>query len=71
MASELADIYEVIDALAELYQISKDEILAAQTKKRAERGGYELRRYATIAEHLKGSVGEVYCLNDPEKYPEI
>ena len=42
---ELADIYEVLDALIPSYGFSKDEILNLQSKKRAERGGFEKRLF--------------------------
>lgn len=71
LVGELADIYEVINSLADLYGISDDEIRAVQTKKRQERGGFSGRRFVDIAEHPAGSFGERYCLADPEKYPEI
>lgn len=71
LIGELADLYEVIDAIADLHSISTEEILAAQTKKRDERGGFMGRRFVDVAEHPVGSFGERYCLADPEKYPEI
>lgn len=71
LIGELADVYEVIDALTALHNISKEEIIAAQTKKRDERGGFMGRKFVTVAEHPVGSFGEKYCLADPEKYPEI
>lgn len=71
LVGELADIYEVIDSLAQLNHISHDEIRAMQIKKREERGGFLGRRFVDIAEHPVGSFGEKYCLADPEKYPEI
>lgn len=71
LVGELADIYEVIDFLAQINKISHDEIRAVQTKKREERGGFSGRRFVDVAEHPVGSFGEKYCLADPEKYPEI
>jgi len=71
LIEEIADVYEVIDSLAQLHQISPDEIRAVQTKKREERGGFSGRKFATIAEHPAGGLGETYCLANPAKYPEI
>lgn len=71
LIAELADVFEVIDALAELHKISREEILAVQTKKRDERGGFADRMFVEIAEHPAGSFGEKYCLADPLKYPEV
>ena len=39
-------------------------------KKQQDKGGFQGRKYVTIAEHLPGSPGEKYCLADPDKYPE-
>lgn len=68
---ELADIFEVIDALCALHQINKNDILAVQKKKKQQRGGFYERKFVTIAEHAEGSFGEKYCLAQPEKYPEV
>jgi len=71
LLQELADLYEVIDALCVLYNISKEQLIAAQAKKREERGGFYERAYVTIAEHPAGSFGEKYCREEPKKYPEL
>lgn len=71
LINELADVFEVIDALAMVHGITRTEINAAQAKKYQERGGFEERRFVEVAEHPEGSFGEQYCLADPEKYPEI
>lgn len=71
LIAELADVFEVIDALAELHKISREEILAMQAKKRDERGGFAGRMFVDVAEHPVGSFGEKYCLADPLKYPEV
>lgn len=41
--SELADLYEVIDALAIANNLTKEMIIAEQQKRRQERGGFEQR----------------------------
>ncbi len=71
MVSELADLFEVIDALSEAHNIDKNEIIQAQMAKQKERGGFSERRFVSFAEHPVGSFGEQYCLADPNKYPEI
>lgn len=71
LIAELADVFEVIDSLTKLHNISQEEIVTAQTKKRDDRGGFEGRKFVETAEHLAGSFGEKYCLADPIKYPEI
>lgn len=40
LKGEIADVLEVTDALAAAYGFSKEELLAAQEKKRVERGGF-------------------------------
>ncbi len=42
---EIADIYEVLDALIQVYGFSKGEILKLQEKKRQERGGFDKRLF--------------------------
>jgi hypothetical protein len=42
-----------------------------QNKKASRERGIQGRKFVTVAEHPSGSFGEKYCLNDPEKYPEI
>ncbi|MGC2310022.1 MAG: hypothetical protein WA432_00170 [Candidatus Babeliaceae bacterium] len=71
MIREFADIFEAIDALSALHNVSRDEIIAAQIKKHVDRGGFSGRKFVEKAEHPEGSFGTEYCLADPEKYPEI
>jgi predicted house-cleaning noncanonical NTP pyrophosphatase (MazG superfamily) len=71
LINEIADVYEVIDALAYLHHITKDDIITAQIQKREHRGGFDERTFVETATHPIGSFGEKYCLADPEKYPEI
>ena len=71
LIEEVADIYEAIDALLPLHDISKEEIIAAQDKKRIEKGGYTERTYVTTAQHPAGSYSESYCLSQSDRYPEI
>jgi len=71
LIGELADMYEVIDSIARLHAIQKEEIVAIQSQKRTKRGGFSGRTFVDTAEHPTGSLGETYCLADPEKYPEV
>ncbi|MGE0009681.1 MAG: non-canonical purine NTP pyrophosphatase [Candidatus Babeliales bacterium] len=68
---ELADVYEVIDALCVAHNIDVHDIITTQMQKRSERGGFMERKYVTIAEHPEGSYLAAYCLKAPAKYPEI
>jgi [ribosomal protein S5]-alanine N-acetyltransferase len=71
LIEELADVLEVMQALSKVNNISWDDIVLVQNKKRQERGGFDDRKFVTNAEHPKGSFGEQYCLKNLEKYPEI
>lgn len=68
---ELADVLEIIDTICISRNLSQDKIRALQIDKKATRGGFEERKYVTLAEHLEGSFGACYCLADSEKYPEL
>lgn len=71
LMSEVADLYEVLNALCALHGISEHDILAMQKAKYAKRGGFERRCCVHYCEHPAGSEGERYCLNAPDKYPEV
>ncbi|HEY9295691.1 MAG TPA: nucleoside triphosphate pyrophosphohydrolase [Phormidium sp.] len=43
LVTELADIYEVIDAIIEIYGINRELIIAEQIRRRQERGGFQKR----------------------------
>jgi hypothetical protein len=60
-----------IHRVSKVNNISWDDIVLVQNKKRNERGGFDERKFVTNAEHPEGSFGEQYCLKNPEKYPEI
>lgn len=71
LCEELADVLEVMNALCAAHGLTLNDVMAAREEKHAERGGFEGRKFVTVAEHPVGSFGEEYCLADPEKYPEI
>lgn len=71
LIGELADILEVVTALCRLHGFSIEEAINAQQKKYKERGGFSNNTFVTTAQHPKGSLGEKYCLNNPQKYPEV
>lgn len=71
LMEELADVLEIIDTLCTLHSLSRENVIAIQNKKRSERGGFSQRQYVTTIEFAPGSKGEQYCLEQPEKYPEI
>ncbi|MFI5212765.1 MAG: nucleoside triphosphate pyrophosphohydrolase [Candidatus Saccharimonadales bacterium] len=71
VVAEIADARDVLKALAKAYGISERDISAASQKKAAKRGGFESGHYIETITVEPGSQWESYCLNDPEKYPEI
>ena len=71
LVEEIADVMEVIEALLLAHHISQSEITEKQKAKRDERGGFLNRELIIVAEHPEGSFGAQYCLEQPNKYPEI
>ena len=71
LIEELADVVEVIEALASSYEFSMIDIRVAKDAKKTKRGGFAGGMFVESAEHPEGSFGEKYCLAEPEKYPEI
>jgi len=71
LIGELADLYEVINSLMAINNISAEEIIAEQRLTHDERGGFAGRIYVEKAHHPIDSFGEKYCLANPQKYPEI
>ena len=47
---EIGDVYEVIDAIIDLYKLDKNLILELQRKKKQERGGFEEKIYLESVE---------------------
>jgi predicted house-cleaning noncanonical NTP pyrophosphatase (MazG superfamily) len=43
LVTELADLYEVIDALMSCYGVTPENVRATQQRRRSERGGFEQR----------------------------
>ena len=71
LKEEIADVFEVLDTIMRLHNISLQEVLDIQKVKRELRGGLQDRIFVTVVEHLPGSLGEQNCLKDSLKYPEI
>ncbi|MBT4855945.1 nucleoside triphosphate pyrophosphohydrolase [bacterium] len=71
LIEELADVLEVIDSFCEVNKFTLQDVMDKQKQKHQERGGFEGRKFVSVAEHPEGGYGEKYCLAAPEKYPEI
>jgi len=50
LVMEIGDVYEVIDAIIDLYKLDKSLILELQKKKKQERGGFEGKIYLESVE---------------------
>lgn len=71
ITAEIADVQQAIDDLAELYGVSKEEIIKAQSAKNAKNGAFKeglYVEYVRVDEHDKWI--EYYRKNS-DRYPEI
>lgn len=71
MQEELADVLEVIHALALFYGLSYEDIEQARILKKNKTGGFEGRRYSEFIECHVDAPKLQYFLDRPNKYPEI
>lgn len=69
LIDELADVMEVIAALAEASGVTPGEIEARRQAKRAERGGFDERVFNAAVEARDGSPAAEYYLARPMQYP--
>lgn len=69
MAGELADLSEVILALAQLHGLTAAEVEARRLAKRRERGGFDDRVYNAAVEAQDGLPAADYYLARPKQYP--
>ncbi len=69
LAWELADLSEVIHALADLHGLTRDDIETRRIAKRAERGGFDQRIYNAAVEADEGLPAADYYLARPNQYP--
>lgn len=70
LIDELADVREVMLALAEVSGIGDDEVEARRLAKRAERGGFDERVHNAAVEADAASAGAAYYLARPDQYPQ-
>ena len=71
LLDELADLSEVILALAATHGFSAADIERRRLAKRAERGGFDQRVYNAAVEAQDGLPAADYYLARPEQYPRI
>lgn len=70
LLEELADLSEVIRALAEANAISTKQIEEARARKQEQKGGFDQRIYISHVEMPSGHSSINYYLDRPEKYPQ-
>lgn len=71
LIEELADVLEVVIALAQAHGAGAETVEAKRLSKRAERGGFEGRVYNACVEAEAGSAAAAYYLARPEQYPRL
>ncbi|HEX2558948.1 nucleoside triphosphate pyrophosphohydrolase [Phenylobacterium sp.] len=71
LVEELADVLEVVIALAQAGGASLADVEAKRLAKRAERGGFEGRVYNACVEAQAGTAAAAYYLARPEQYPRL
>lgn len=69
MTNELSDLLDVIQALASAAGISMDDVQVKSDEKKRTRGGFDRGIYVDKIICPEGSTFDLYCANDPEKYP--
>ena len=71
MIKELADILEVVQALAKECNISPEELAKTVTERKENLGGFEQRLYSQSVSMPDGHPAEAYYRENILKYPEI
>ncbi len=74
LISELADVFDVYNALLKVHSISNEEIEKVRNKKIEERGNFDKRIYGIhfdIPDTKEAQWYMEYCSSQPEKYPLI
>lgn len=71
IVEEIADIYEIIDHILELKNISKEDVLKKQEAKREKAGSFSKKVFIESNTVEEGSDAQKIYLAQPEKYPEI
>lgn len=69
--NELADLMEVIRALAKASSITLEDIEKKRREAVEERGSFDERVVCHYIDALEDSPAAKYCREQPEKYPEI
>ncbi len=68
---ELADVLEVVEALAKEYGATPEQLRQIQAERRAKRGGFEQRLYVERLDLQDNDKWAAYYAANPIKFPEI
>lgn len=71
LVSELADLQEVLDCLADTKGITREEIVKAQAKKNDKVGSFKQRIFVEVTTLPDDNEWITYLQKHPERYPEI
>jgi predicted house-cleaning noncanonical NTP pyrophosphatase (MazG superfamily) len=71
LLGELADVLEVVLALAQANSFTPADLEARRLAKRAERGGFDARIYNAAVEAEEGCPALAYYLDQPDRYPRL
>ena len=71
LIEEIADVFEVLEALAAANKIDLEEVRAMQSSKREKRGGFVERIYCIHVDSSEASGLLDYYLSKPDIYPRI
>lgn len=72
VVKELADIQEIVKALAKSYKITNEEINLEQNSKNMKSGSFNSKIFVDTVEVQEDNTKWLnYYLSNPEKYPEI
>lgn len=71
MREELADLLEVMLALAKIYGMELADIQQAAEQKREDKGGFDNRIYNAFVEIEAGNPSLGYYRARPDQYPEV
>ena len=71
LQEELADVLEVVHAIAQAAGFSMESIEKARETKYEVRGGFQERTFVEWAQFPEGHPTIAYCLQNADRYPEI
>lgn len=72
LIEELADLQQLLDDLSHLHAVSRQDVRAAQQKKRLRKGGFTAGHFIeTVTMPSEDDRWVSYCRQAPDKYPEV